>query len=106
MGTPLWFREDGALIHLPDPDGQAPGSSLPLWTYSAAALGDGIETTWQATGNAGANPVSSQLHQADRAKPVVHELLHATFGISITKPSLGRKDHTRRRQTPKAALAD
>ena len=42
---------------------------------------EGMETSWQPTYNAGANPVPIRLRTADIAKPVVQELLRATFGI-------------------------
>jgi hypothetical protein len=42
---------------------------------------DGLETNWQPTYNAGANPVSIRLRQADLDKPSVQDLLQATFEI-------------------------
>ena len=42
---------------------------------------EGLETSWQPTYNAGANPVPIRLRQADLAKPVVQEFLRATFEI-------------------------
>jgi len=42
---------------------------------------EGLETSWQPTYNAGANPVPIRLRTADIAKPVVQELLRATFQI-------------------------
>jgi len=42
---------------------------------------DGLETNWQPTYNAGANPVSIRLRQTDLAKPSVQDLLRATFEI-------------------------
>jgi hypothetical protein len=42
---------------------------------------EGLETSWQPTYNAGANPVPIRLRQADLVKPVVQELLRATFQI-------------------------
>ena len=42
---------------------------------------EGIETTWQLAYNAGANPVPIRLRQEDLARPVVQDLLRATFEI-------------------------
>jgi hypothetical protein len=42
---------------------------------------DGLETNWQPTYNACANPVSIRLRQADLDKPAVQDLLRATFEI-------------------------
>jgi hypothetical protein len=42
---------------------------------------EGLETNWQPTYNAGANPVPVRLRQADLARPVIQELLRATFAI-------------------------
>jgi hypothetical protein len=41
----------------------------------------GLETTWQPTYSAGANSVSIRLREADLDKPVVQDLLRATFEI-------------------------
>jgi hypothetical protein len=41
----------------------------------------GLETTWQPACNAGANSVSIRLREADLDKPVVQDLLRATFQI-------------------------
>jgi hypothetical protein len=42
---------------------------------------EGLDTSWQATYNAGANPVPIRLQKADLDKPFVQELLRATFEI-------------------------
>jgi hypothetical protein len=42
---------------------------------------EGLETSWQPTYNAGANPVAIRLRQADLDKPAVQDLLRATFEI-------------------------
>jgi hypothetical protein len=80
--APLWFRKDGALIYLPDPGGlrgeeQSPAMGL----FQERLREEGIETTWQPTYNAGADPVPVMLRQDDLAKPVVQDLLRATFEI-------------------------
>jgi hypothetical protein len=42
---------------------------------------EGLETSRQPTCNTGANPVAIRLRQADLDKPVVQDLLRATFEI-------------------------
>jgi hypothetical protein len=71
--APLWFRRDGATIYLPDPDGLRGEVQSPA-----------MDESWQPTYNAGANPVPIRLRQADLVKPVVQELLRATFEILDT----------------------
>jgi hypothetical protein len=80
--APLWFRRDGALIYLPDPDGLRGEQQSPAMDIFQERLREeGIETTWQPTYNAGANPVPIRLRKEDLAKPVVQDLLRATFQI-------------------------
>ena len=80
--APLWFRRDGATIYLPDPDGLRGEQQSPAMDeFQERLRKEGLETSWQPTYNAGANPVPIRLRQADLAKPVVQELLRATFEI-------------------------
>jgi hypothetical protein len=80
--APLWFRKDGASIYLPDPDGLRGEQQSPAMdVFQEKLREEGIETTWQPTYNAGANPVPIRLRQEDLAKPVVQDLLRATFEI-------------------------
>jgi hypothetical protein len=80
--APLWFRKDGAFIYLPDPDGLRGEQQSPAMDIFQERLREaGLETTWQPTYNAGANSVSIRLRQADLDKPVVQDLLRATFEI-------------------------
>lgn len=80
--APLWFRKDGASIYLPDPDGLRGEQQSPAMdVFQERLREEGIETTWQPTYNAGANPVPIRLRQDDLAKPVVQDLLRATFEI-------------------------
>jgi len=80
--APLWFRKDGASIYLPDPDGLRGEQQSPAMdVFQERLRQEGIETTWQYTYNAGANPVPVRLRQEDLGKPVVQELLRATFEI-------------------------
>jgi hypothetical protein len=80
--APLWFRQDGAYIYLPDPDGLRGEQQSPAMDEFQERLRDqGLDTSWQPTYNAGANPVPIRLQKADLDKPVVRELLRATFEI-------------------------
>ena len=80
--APLWFRRDGATVYLPDPDGLRGEQQSPAMDeFQERLRKEGLETSWQPTYNAGANPVPVRLRQADLAKPVVQELLRATFEI-------------------------
>jgi hypothetical protein len=80
--APLWFRQDGAYIYLPDPDGLRGEEQSPAMDeFQERLRQEGLETSWQATYNAGANPVPIRLQKADLTKPVVQELLQATFEI-------------------------
>ena len=80
--APLWFRRDGATIYLPDPDGLRGEQQSPAMDeFQERLRKEGLETSWQPTYNAGANPVPIRLRTADLAKPVVQELLRATFEI-------------------------
>jgi hypothetical protein len=42
---------------------------------------EGLEAAWQRTYNAGSNPISMRLRRSDLEKPVVQELLRASFEI-------------------------
>lgn len=75
------------------PDGLRGDQQSPaLDEFQERLRAEGLETTWQPTYNAGANPVPVRLRQADLSKPVVQELLRATFEILDTGgPPLVRK---------------
>lgn len=80
--APLWFRQDGAYIYLPDPDGLRGEQQSPAMDEFQERLRQvGLEASWQPTYNAGANPVPIRLQKADLDKPIVRELLRATFEI-------------------------
>jgi hypothetical protein len=80
--APLWFRRDGATIYLPDPDGLRGEQQSPAMDeFQERLRKEGLETTWQPTYNAGANPVPIRLRKADLARPVIQDLLRATFEI-------------------------
>jgi hypothetical protein len=80
--APLWPRRDGAFIYLPDPDGLHGEQQSPAMdVFQERLREDGLETNWQPTYNAGANPVSIRLRRADLDKPAVQDLLRATFEI-------------------------
>lgn len=80
--APLWPRKDGAFVYLPDPDGLHGEQQSPAMdVFQERLREDGLETNWQPTYNAGANPVSIRLRQTDLDKPTVRDLLQATFEI-------------------------
>lgn len=80
--APLWFRSDGATIYLPDFDGLRGAQQSPAMDdFQERLRKEGLETSWQPTYNAGANPIPVPPRQVDLAKPVVQELLRATFEI-------------------------
>ena len=80
--APLWPRKDGAFVYLPDPDGLNGEQQSPAMdVFQERLREDGLETNWQPTYNAGANPVSIRLRQTDLDKPSVQDLLRATFEI-------------------------
>ena len=80
--APLWFRKAGASIYLPNPDGLRGDQQSPAMdAFQERLREDGLETSWQPTYNAGANPVAIRLRRPDLDKPVVQDLLRATFQI-------------------------
>lgn len=77
--APLWLRQDGAQIYLPDPD-LSRGDESPAYAHFRELLAErGYALNWQTTYNAGANPVSVRLRREDLQVPVVQELLEATY---------------------------
>jgi uncharacterized protein (DUF736 family) len=76
----LWFRRDGANVHLPDPDGsRAEEPSVAFEDFRERLRGSGVEPSWQTTYNAGSNPISVRLKRPDLANPVMQELLRASY---------------------------
>jgi hypothetical protein len=80
--APLWLRQDGAMVYLPDPDGSREEQTSVAFDYFEERLRSvELEATWQRTYNAGANPVSIRLRRSDLDKEPVQELLRASFEI-------------------------
>ena len=80
--APLWFRRDGATVYLPDPDGsRAEEPSVAMESFRERLHDEGLEAAWQRTYNAGSNPISMRLQRSDLDKPVVQQLLRASFEI-------------------------
>ena len=78
--APLWPRRDGASVWLPDPDrSRAEEPSVAFETFRERLRDEGLEPSWQRTYNAGSNPVSLRLRRSDLEKPLVQELLRASF---------------------------
>lgn len=101
--APLWFRQDGAYIYLPDPDGVRGDQQSPAMdAFQERLRRVGLETSWQPTYNAGANPVPIRLQKADLDKPVVQELLRATFEILAA----GATPWSERQAQPAADVAE
>jgi hypothetical protein len=80
--APLWLRQDGATVYLPDPDGsRSEEPSLAFEQFEPRLREVGVTASWVPNYNAKANPVSVRLRRTDLDGPVVRELLRATFEI-------------------------
>jgi hypothetical protein len=80
--APLWLRNDGAYVWLPDPDGSREEQPSVAFEQLRERLNEvGLEPTWNKNYNAGANPIGLRLTIADLEKPQVQELLRETFAI-------------------------
>ena len=80
--APLWPRQDGATIYLPDPDGErSERPSLAFERFEESLRAEGLSPTWQPSYNAKANPICLRLRIEDLQRPVVQELLRASFEI-------------------------
>ena len=96
--APLWPRQDGSQIYLPDPD-QSRSEESPAYQHFRELLADqGFTLNWQTTYNAGANPISIRLRRKDLQEPAVQALLRASYGRSSPAPRPGRRP-TRSRDT-------
>jgi hypothetical protein len=81
--APLWLRQDGAQVYLPDPD-LSRAEESPAYEYFRDLLADeGVTLGWQTTYNAGANPVSLRLRRSDLERPSVRALLLATYAAVL-----------------------
>jgi hypothetical protein len=76
--APLWPRQDGAYVYLPDPDGSRDRPSLAFERFEGRLRDEGITPAWSTKYNAGANPVSVRLTIPDIERPTVQELLKAS----------------------------
>ena len=80
--APLWLRNDGAYVWLPDPDGSREEQPSVAFEQLRERLNEvGLEPTWNKNYNAGANPIGLRLTIADLEKSQVQELLRETFAI-------------------------
>jgi len=80
--APLWLRQDGATIYLPDPDGSRGEEPSVAFEHFEAKLREaGLSASWQPSYNAKANPVNIRLRREDLDRPVVQELLRASYNI-------------------------
>jgi hypothetical protein len=78
---PLWPVRDGATVHLPDPDGSRDEPSVAFEDFRERLSALGLEPSWQASYNAGANPISLRLKKADLDRREVQDLLKASWEI-------------------------
>ena len=68
--APLWLRQDGAAVYLPDPDGSRSDDPSVAFEQFEARLRDvGLSVNWQPSYNARANPVAIRLRLADLEPP-------------------------------------
>lgn len=80
--APLWLRQDGAAVYLPDPDGsRSDEPSVAFEQIEARLREEGLSANWQPSYNAKANPVLIRLRRADLERPIVQELLYASYQI-------------------------
>jgi hypothetical protein len=80
--APLWPRQDGATVYLPDPDGtRSDEPSVAFEQFEARLREEGLSASWQPTYNAKANPVVVRLRPQDLERPAVQELLRASYDI-------------------------
>jgi hypothetical protein len=80
--APLWLRQDGATVYLPDPDGsRSDDPSLAFENLEPRLRDEGVTVSWVPNYNARANPVSLRLRRPDLNRPVIHELLRASYEI-------------------------
>ncbi|MGI8574539.1 MAG: hypothetical protein ACR2MA_04185 [Egibacteraceae bacterium] len=80
--APLWLRQDGAAVYLPDPDGsRSDDPSVAFERFEARLRDEGLSVNWQPSYNAKANPVVIRLRRGDLERAVVQELLRASYEI-------------------------
>lgn len=80
--APLWLRQDGATIYLPDPDGsRSDDPSLAFESFEPRLRDEGVTASWVPNYNARANPVSLRLRRPDLDRPIIQQLLHASYEI-------------------------
>ena len=78
--APLWLRQDGAAIYLPDPDGsRSEDPSVAFEQFEVRLRDEGLSASWQPSYNAKANPVAIRLRRQDLDRSVVQELLRASY---------------------------
>jgi hypothetical protein len=80
--APLWLRQDGATVYLPDPDdSRSDDPSLAFEDFEPRLRDEGVTASWVPNYNARANPVSLRLRRPDLDRPVIQELLRASYEI-------------------------
>lgn len=77
--APLWPRQDGAFVYLPDPD-RSKTEESPAFLHFREKLSErNLDLSWANNYNAGANPVAVRLQMSDLQVPEVQDLLRATY---------------------------
>lgn len=80
--APVWPRQDGATVYLPDPDGtRSDEPSVAFEQFEAGLREEGLSASWQPTYNAKANAVVVRLRRQDLERPMVQELLRGSYEI-------------------------
>lgn len=77
--APLWPRQDGAFVYLPDPDHSKKDESPAFLHFRELLSGRNLDLSWTNNYNAGANPVAVRLQVSDLEVPEVQEFLRATY---------------------------
>jgi hypothetical protein len=69
-------------VYLPDPDGtRSDEPSVAFEQFESRLRQEGLSASWQPTYNAKANPVVVRLRRQDLDRPVVQDLLRASYDI-------------------------
>jgi hypothetical protein len=113
--APLWLRQDGAAVYLPDPDGsRSDEPSVAFEQFEARLREIGLSINWQPSYNAKANPIAIRLRLADLERPIVQQLLRASHEILANgappwserdddyKPEANASDSTQQPRAPSA----
>ncbi len=79
--APIWPKQDGGTVYLPDPDGSRAEPSVAFERFQERLQDNALSCSWTPNYNAGSNPIGLRLQRADLLKPVVQDLLRSSFKI-------------------------